>query len=88
MEPTQGRPNSSKRNEPRRRPRPGVAAALALGTFLLYLAPYPLRHARVPAGFDAPWYIWRAEYVTVRGIGPLGTASRPGHAVLSALSDP
>jgi hypothetical protein len=63
----------------------GIAAALALAIFLLYLGRYPLRHANVPAGFDAPWYIWRAQYVAARGIGPLGTASRPGHAVLSAL---
>ena len=86
MEPTQERSNISNRNERRQSALVlGVAAALALGTFLLYLAPYPLRHARVPAGFDAPWYIWRAQYVATRGIGPFGTSSRPGHAVLSAL---
>src|SRR5439155_976593 len=64
VEPTQERSNISNRNERRQSALVlGVAAALALGTFLLYLAPYPLRHARVPAGFDAPWYIWRAQYV-------------------------
>ncbi len=63
----------------------GIAALLSLAIFGLYLGRYPLRHANVPAGFDAPWYVWRAQYVAARGIGPLGTASRPGHAVLSAL---
>src|SRR5262245_30495833 len=63
----------------------GIAAILSVAIFLLYLGRYPLRHANVPAGFDAPWYVWRAQYVGAKGIGALGTSSRPGHAVLSAL---
>ena len=63
----------------------GIAAALTVAIFFLYLAPYPLRHARMPAGFDAAWYIWRARFVATNGVGALGTAYRPGHAVLSAL---
>jgi hypothetical protein len=72
---------------PRQRWGPAVLAAsgLALVIFLFYFGPYPIRHARLPAGFDAPWYVWRARFVGAEGIGPLGTASRPGHAVLSAL---
>jgi hypothetical protein len=67
----------------------GPAAVLALLTtlaiFIFYFLPYPIRHARLPSGFDAAWYVWRATYVGLSGIGPVGTASRPGHAVLSAL---
>src|SRR5206468_4642249 len=32
-----------------------------------------------------PWYIWRATFAGSAGLGPVSTASRPGHAVLSAL---
>jgi hypothetical protein len=66
-------------------PATGIAFGMVVAIFLFYFAPYPIRHARLPAGFDPAWYIWRATYVGLRGIGPLSTASRPGHAVLSAL---
>jgi len=62
-----------------------IAVALTLAIFLLYLLKYPLEHARMPAGFDAAWYVWRARFVAANGVGPFGTAYRPGHAVLSAL---
>jgi hypothetical protein len=62
-----------------------VAVVLSLAIFLFYFAPYPIRHARMPAGFDPPWYIWRATFAGSAGLGPVSTASRPGHAVLSAL---
>jgi hypothetical protein len=61
------------------------AVLLSLAIFLFYFAPYPIRHARVPAGFDPPWYMWRATFAGSAGLGPVGTASRPGHAVLSTL---
>jgi hypothetical protein len=62
-----------------------VAVALALAIFLFYFATYPIRHARLPAGFDPAWYIWRATFAGQAGLGPISTASRPGHEVLSAL---
>jgi hypothetical protein len=62
-----------------------AAAVLSLAIFLFSFAPYPIRHARMPAGFDPPWYIWRATFAGSAGLGPVSTASRPGHAVLSAL---
>lgn len=62
-----------------------AAAALALAVFLFYFLVYPLERLTLPVGFDAPWYIWRAELAAQEPIGPLGTAARPGHALLSAL---
>jgi hypothetical protein len=62
-----------------------AATVLSAAIFLFLFAPYPIRHARMPAGFDPPWYIWRATFAGRAGLGPVGTASRPGHAVLSAL---
>jgi hypothetical protein len=66
-------------------PTAAVAAALALSLFLFYFAVYRTKHYRLPVGFDAPWYVWRASFVGQEGIGPVGTAARPGHAVLSGL---
>jgi hypothetical protein len=62
-----------------------AAAVLSVAIFLFYFAPYPIRHAGMPAGFDPPWYIWRATFAGSAGLGPVSTASRPGYAVLSAL---
>src|SRR5437660_2751754 len=45
-----------------------LAAGIAVAIFLFYFAPYPIRHARLPAGFDAAWYVWRATFVGARGI--------------------
>jgi hypothetical protein len=56
-----------------------------VGTFLLYFLVYRVRHFSLPLGWDTPWYVWRADYVGHVGIGPLDTASRPGHALLSAI---
>jgi hypothetical protein len=61
-----------------------VTAALAIGIFGFYFLVYRVRHYTVPVGFDASWYVWRANFVADQGIGPLGTAIRPGHALLSA----
>jgi len=68
---------------------PWIGAALGvgavfLGTFLLYFLVYRVRHFSLPLGWDTPWYVWRADYVGHVGIGLLDTASRPGHALLSA----
>jgi hypothetical protein len=61
------------------------AALLSLAIFLFYFAPYPIRNVGMPAGFDPPWYIWRATFAGSAALGPVSTASRPGHALLSAL---
>ncbi|MFN2543155.1 MAG: hypothetical protein ABR600_01100 [Actinomycetota bacterium] len=45
---------------------------------------YRVRHFSLPLGFDAPWYVWRADFVASQGMGPIETAARPGHALLSA----
>jgi hypothetical protein len=64
---------------------------LGLALVALYLPAYATRHLTMPLGFDASWYVWRAQYVAARGIGSLGTAVRPGHAlvasILAALTD-
>jgi hypothetical protein len=62
-----------------------VAGGLALAVYLFYFAAYPLRHLRLPMGFDPPWYVWRAEYTSALPLGPGGTSARPGHAILSSL---
>jgi hypothetical protein len=66
-------------------PAAAAAAAASLAIFLFYFAPYLIRHARVPAGFDPAWYVWRARFAGSAALGPISTASRPGHSVLSAL---
>jgi hypothetical protein len=53
--------------------------------YLFYLPAYRVRGFRVPVGFDTPWYVWRADFVAERGLGPLNTAVRPGHALLSGV---
>ena len=58
--------------------------AVFVATFLLYFMVYRVRHFSLPMGWDTPWYVWRADYVGHVGIGPLDTAARPGHALLSA----
>jgi hypothetical protein len=64
-----------------------VAAALGLSAagLLFWLLPYSVRGLRVPVGFDAPWYAWRADVVGQLGPGPVGTNVRPGHGVLAAI---
>ncbi len=64
--------------------------ALAGGGFALaiagvYLGLYRAKGFRLPVGFDAPWYVWRAAFVADHGMGPVGTATRPGSEVLGAL---
>ncbi|HCO02644.1 MAG TPA: hypothetical protein DIT48_04630 [Actinobacteria bacterium] len=62
-----------------------AAGALGAAVYLFYLPVYRARGFRVPVGFDTPWYVWRADFVAERGLGPLDTAVRPGHALLSAV---
>lgn len=62
-----------------------AAFGLALSLFLFYFAVYRVRGYDLPIGFDAPWYVWRAQFVADAGLGPLGTNVRPGHALLSSL---
>jgi hypothetical protein len=61
-----------------------MAAAMFVGVFLLYFLIYRVRHFVLPLGWDTPWYVWRADFVGHLGMGPLDTASRPGHALLTA----
>ena len=62
-----------------------VTALVTLAVAGVYLGLYRVRGFALPVGFDAPWYVWRATFVQARGIGPLGTSSRPGSAVLAAI---
>ncbi|HEX9312453.1 MAG TPA: hypothetical protein VGA30_06460 [Actinomycetota bacterium] len=69
--------------------RTGRTAALGLGLgwaiFAFYFLVYRARHYSLPVGFDAPWYVWRAETVAATGLTQAGTAVRPGHPLLSAV---
>lgn len=58
---------------------------LSLAVVAFYLPVYRVRGFDLPVGFDASWYVWRAVHAAEAGIGPVGTAVRPGHAVLSAV---
>jgi hypothetical protein len=62
-----------------------VAIAVGLVIFLAYYLVYPRHGIRMPLGFDTSWYIWRSRFVGSQGIGPLGTAARPGSALLAAI---
>ena len=62
-----------------------ACAALALAVAGTFLALYRIRGFRLPVGFDAPWYVWRSAFVAHVGLGPLGTATRPGAEVVGAL---
>jgi hypothetical protein len=62
-----------------------TGVGLALATFAFYFLAYPIRGLRLPPGFDPAWYVWRARFAAARGLGPLGTAARPGHSLLSAV---
>ncbi len=62
-----------------------ACAALAVGVAGVYLGLYRTKGYTLPVGFDAPWYVWRASFVADHGMGPLGTSTRPGSAVLAAL---
>jgi hypothetical protein len=62
-----------------------AAGGLFLAIFLLYFLVYRVRHFALPLGWDTPWYVWRADFVASEGLGALDTASRPGHALLSAV---
>ena len=63
----------------------GAAASLGAAVFAFYFGAYRVRRFQMPVGFDTSWYIWRANFVGELGLGPLGTSSRPGHALLSSL---
>jgi hypothetical protein len=62
----------------------GSAVGSVLGAvFLFYYPIYRVRRFTLPLGFDAPWYVWHTDFVATRGLGPLDTATRPGHALLA-----
>lgn len=63
-----------------------ACAAVGLGVAAVYLGLYPARGYRLPVGFDAPWYVWRASFVAGHGLGAIGTAARPGSEVVAALA--
>src|SRR5439155_2887279 len=64
-----------------------VALGLGLGLaiFVFYFLVYRTRHYSLPLGFDAPWYVWRAETVAATGLTQAGTAVRPGPPLLSGV---
>jgi hypothetical protein len=62
-----------------------ACAVLALAVAGAYLGIYRAKGFRLPIGFDAPWYIWRASYLSAHGMGRLGTSIRPGSAVLASV---
>jgi hypothetical protein len=62
-----------------------VALGLSVAVFLFYFAAYPMRHLKLPIGFDPPYYVWRAQYLASQGIGSGATAARPGHTILSVI---
>src|SRR5205823_12233091 len=64
---------------------PIAAFVLGAAIFAFYLLVYRIRLFPVPVGFDTSWYVWRARYVGEHGLGPLDTAVRPGHALLSSV---
>jgi len=61
-----------------------AAFALSAGIFGFYFGVYRARRFAMPVGFDTSWYVWRARFVGDQGLGPLRTAVRPGHALLSS----
>jgi len=82
-------PNKQREPTPRSR---NTALAWAAGSLVLavaiagvYLGLYRAKGYRLPVGFDAPWYVWRASFVSSHGLGPLGTSTRPGSEVLAAV---
>ena len=62
-----------------------ACGAVALAIAGVYLGLYRAKGFRLPVGFDAPWYVWRAAFVGEHGLGPVGTATRPGSEVLAAV---
>jgi hypothetical protein len=62
-----------------------AAVGLAVVLFLFYFLAYHARRYPMPVGFDASWYVWRANFVGAQGLGPLGTSGRPGHALLASM---
>lgn len=62
-----------------------MLVGIGAGALLLYLPVYAVRDFALPLGWDTPWYVYRADVVADLGIGPLDTAVRPGHPVLSAV---
>src|SRR6266498_5535083 len=62
-----------------------LGLGLSMAIFVLYFAAYRLRHLTLPVGLDPPWYVWRAEHFTARGLGTGELAARPGYPVLSAI---
>src|SRR6266542_1723520 len=62
-----------------------LGLGLSMAIFVLYFAAYRLRHLILPVGLDPPWYVWRAEHFTARGLGTGELAARPGYPVLSAI---
>jgi hypothetical protein len=64
---------------------PTAAFVLGATIYAFYFLVYRIRLFPVPVGFDTSWYVWRARYVGEVGLGPLDTAVRPGHSLLSSV---
>lgn len=59
-----------------------VVAFMALSALILFR--YPLKHYVYPIGWDAPYYVWRANAVTFDGLARIG-AIRAGSPILIAV---
>ena len=60
-----------------------LVGVVYVAVFLFYELIYRVRHLSLPLGFDAPWYVWRADFVASQGVGPLLTNARPGQELLT-----
>src|SRR5207244_3221605 len=60
-----------------------LVGVVYVAVFLFYELIYRVRHFSLPLGFDAPWYVWRADFVASQGVGPLLTNARPGQELLT-----
>jgi hypothetical protein len=59
------------------------AAVVAVTGF--FLLRYPVHQIRYPAGWDAPWYVWRAKAVAFDGLSRLGTVRAANPLAISML---
>jgi hypothetical protein len=63
-----------------------LAAGVTLAAVgLLFLFPYVARHFRYPVGWDAAFYVWRANAVSVDGLARIGTVRAGSPLLMAAL---
>ncbi|HEX8098568.1 MAG TPA: hypothetical protein VF660_00015, partial [Actinomycetota bacterium] len=63
-----------------------VAAATAVAVTGFFLLPYFRRGLHYPLGWDAPFYIWRAELVSLEGLAGNGVVRSASPLLLAVLS--